>query len=581
MSPSFPEESGTRLQVTYPGLSQAGHLAFAMDGALWAVTSSGIVRWNVEEGSVRLIWRIERTDLWITDLLASPDGTIWAATNQGVVHYDGVDWQMMTVADGLRENNVTALEIDGSGGIWALSINGLSRWDGTRWEVLNLQTNGAVYKIAAEDDQLWLADASTIGHYNLSDGTLQRLPSLPIEPLPTLALIEVDNEGVPWVYVTYKGLFRLEDQAWKPVELPTEVGVICDLAFDAANSPWLVTCSSGGIGVLHSNQGRWASFSTQNGLLTNDVRAVATSREGSIAIATGLGIQLYEEGQWRILRSGPNLPITTITVAPNGVVWMASDLAYQREMRSGIVRFDGTNWEYVDPADLPAGMGASVSLLRAAADGSIWAASGCTLGRWDGEYGWQLIAGCNDLNANVFDIAFAADGSAWVTTGFGIYRYAAEALELISDRLVTQIEFAADGTPWVSGWKGTENSSYIAHYADGKWHEYLKPNMGNLLGITGDGRVWAVEQWSLIYFEGSNWHPQPSPINLAEVQLCSWTVDGKGALWLGTTHGAFRYLTGQWQSAIPANEAVCPIAFAQDGTVWFATGQGVGHMVMQ
>ncbi len=68
-------------------------------------------------------------------LLQTKDGAIWAGTTQGIVrYYDGASMQRWTVNDGLSHNSVRALIEGRDGTIWAGTANGISRKQGNAWQ---------------------------------------------------------------------------------------------------------------------------------------------------------------------------------------------------------------------------------------------------------------------------------------------------------------------------------------------------------------------------------------------------------------------------------------------------------------
>jgi len=67
---------------------------------------------------------------YIVALLADRDGTVWAGTwGGGLSHFDGENWQVYTVADGLPGNHVFMLYQDDAGTLWIGTNNGLARLD--------------------------------------------------------------------------------------------------------------------------------------------------------------------------------------------------------------------------------------------------------------------------------------------------------------------------------------------------------------------------------------------------------------------------------------------------------------------
>jgi ligand-binding sensor domain-containing protein len=63
-------------------------------------------------------------------LLVDDDGTVWAGTwGGGLSHFDGENWKVYTVSDGLPGNHVFMLHQDDQGKLWIGTNNGLARMD--------------------------------------------------------------------------------------------------------------------------------------------------------------------------------------------------------------------------------------------------------------------------------------------------------------------------------------------------------------------------------------------------------------------------------------------------------------------
>src|SRR5208283_3157561 len=63
-------------------------------------------------------------------------GNKWFGTNGGVLKFDGSKWTKYTTADGLIQNQVTAVMIDKKGVLWCGTSGGISKFDGTKWTTL-------------------------------------------------------------------------------------------------------------------------------------------------------------------------------------------------------------------------------------------------------------------------------------------------------------------------------------------------------------------------------------------------------------------------------------------------------------
>ncbi|MCF8373396.1 MAG: histidine kinase [Bacteroidales bacterium] len=64
----------------------------------------------------------------VYDLIQDLDGYIWMATSYGVCRYDGYEFRTFTTDDGLADNSTITLSLDKKGRIWASSYSGDISW---------------------------------------------------------------------------------------------------------------------------------------------------------------------------------------------------------------------------------------------------------------------------------------------------------------------------------------------------------------------------------------------------------------------------------------------------------------------
>lgn len=88
-------------------------------------------------------------------------------------------------------------------------------------------------------------------------------------------------------------------------------------------------------------QGTWRRFTVADGLIGDDIRAVATDNHGNVWFATGRGVSvLTAEGEWTHYQASDGLgadKATAIIIDRRGRVWVAA-------IGGGVSRFDGVTW---------------------------------------------------------------------------------------------------------------------------------------------------------------------------------------------------------------------------------------------
>ena len=466
--------------VHYEGINEILDLAFAPDGSLWVGTRGGLVRWDLNTGTYT------RYLLLAYQVAPAPDGTLWLNTEYGLCQLDGATCEPPLDLPGSMGGQTYALAVTPDGDLWAGSDLGASRFDGTSWTSYSL--GSGVHGLGVGDRGApWARTASGVAQYQEAEdgwvfhGQEQGLPG------PQVHIIGVGPGGEGWAYVAWEGLYRYNGEKWLPMEGPPG-GNVRDIAFAADGTPWIGTVGGShypGGALSYWNGDAWTDVSSTAGLIS--FSAVAPGPDGVVAAATSLGLGVYQNGEWRMLKEGPTTGcVMDVAVTPDGAAWFAFGDESLSTNGSGLSRFDGQEWDY-HLGD------AEVSALAVAPDGSLWAGAGCDIQRFDGA-AWETLARCKkELPVgNILDIEFASDGSAWVATGLNLIQYDGQAW-IPHDKLVHEVVAGPDGGVWVRGWDGTQGSQYVAYVNGGEWTTYHTGEVFSVTAWTADGRAWAMD----------------------------------------------------------------------------------------
>jgi heat shock protein HslJ/ligand-binding sensor domain-containing protein len=591
---SFPEGSINVNWISYPSLNQIRSLAFASDGSLWASTGGGVVRWDLAADThVRYAATDGLASDDVTALVFAPDGSLWATTRGGgASHFDGTNWTTYTEPDGLIDDIVYAVVTAPDGSVWVGTNSGAGHFDGVTWTSYTIADGlaGDVvwYVGVAPDGDVWFSThAGGVSRYDPDRDSWTTHGAEVGLPLPNARFLTIGPDGAPWLHIGYDHVYRFDGATW---QLAYEAGGgqwVCDIAFDADGSPWIATCGgyhAYGAGLAHLDGAAWTYVTAADGLIEDDISAVAVGGDGVIAAGTDRGISVYQAGRWRTLRSGPALNrVTAVAATPDGAVWFGFGDDAARPAGGGLSRFDGQDWQYLF------GDG-NVRVLAVAPDGALWAGVGCELWRSAGA-SWEPVARCEDLpHGNVLDIAFTADGSAWIATGLGLARYDGQSWTTY-DRLAHSLTVAPDGTIWVNGWEGSQGSGYVARFDGENWTAYKGvdsyPNSFVVRAVTSDGLLWGlVPDRRLACFDGRSWSDGQSWMfydtadGLPSDQIVDLVVAPDGVLW-AVTDGGIAYLeNGAWEG-IPSEKGpgtINTMAFAPDGSIWLGDSKGALHL---
>ncbi len=192
---------------------------------------------------------------WIT---APADGSIWAVDfdytrdSQLLTTYSGGDWHPIS-----ESGRVYDIAADNDGQVWFLNQEGLNKAVGDTIEAVELGwAAGSLVEVAiSPDGSVWLLAASNEVTYRLG------------------------------VSDTVSYLVHYDGKSISNTEIP--FAEVNGLAIDADGTVWT---SSSLHGVFAYDGSAWTRFGESDGLPANEVRSINISPDGSVYVATGLGL---------------------------------------------------------------------------------------------------------------------------------------------------------------------------------------------------------------------------------------------------------------------------------------------------
>jgi ligand-binding sensor domain-containing protein len=530
--------------VHYESINEILDLAFAPDGGLWVATRGGLVRWDLDSGTYR------RYALLAYQVAPAPDGTLWLNTESGLHRLDGTTCEQPPDVPGGTGGQIYALAVMPDGDLWTSSDLGASRFDGTSWASYPLGVGVRGLEVS-DEGALWASTANGVAQYREAEDSWVFHAQEQGLPGPQVHIIGAGPGGEGWAYIAWEGLYRYNGEAWQLIESPPG-GDVRDIAFAADGTPWIGTVGGShypGGALSYWNGEGWMDVSSATGLIS--FSAVAPGPDGVVAAATNLGLGIYENGEWRMLKDGPTSSReASVAVTPDGAAWFAFGDESLSTNGSGLSQLDGQEWQY-HLGD------AEVGAPAVAPDGSLWVGAGCSIQRFDGA-AWETLAQCDQELpvGNILDIEFAADGSVWVASGLNLIQYDGQTWTR-HDKLVHAVVAAPDGSVWVNGWDGSLGSQYVARFDGSEWTIYSTsetfPGRFAVSAVTPDGRVWGiVPERGLVAFDG-----------LAAPNGQTWTDSASWEFYAPP-------------EGFPLNGGPGPV-LAPDGALWVRSQQGVAR----
>lgn len=211
--------------------------AVAVSGnILWIATEGGVVRWDTSTG--------EHRTFTIDDGLPSNQARailynpntlhLWVGTLQGLARWDGTQWRVWTVLDGLAADRVDGLAQDAAGRIWATTSATATVWDGvTMRKFTNMfEAISFYYNDVRQSTHLttvWAIEGGTtiwttigpsdgVHRYNGASWTTYTTANLPGLPSDLVDAVIVTPDGSRW-FGTGRGVVR-----WRPDGDATRIG---------------------------------------------------------------------------------------------------------------------------------------------------------------------------------------------------------------------------------------------------------------------------------------------------------------------------------------------------------------------
>ena len=514
------------------------------DGYLWLGTAAGLVRFDGVR--FQIYNRSNTPELGedrILSLYEDIDGVLWVGTDGGgLCAYRAGAWSRYREGDGIQDGHVRAITGDWSGTLWVGTERGLHRIDEEGLSSYGLDEGLAddLLTALALDGlkRLWAGtmwgglarfEEGLARSYGLDEGLGDRsILSLYAEP-----------RGDLWIG-TMRGLYRLgpRDEIMTPVGSSQRYPVTA-LSMDPGNR-LLVGTMVEGLKILDDSSTPIDVF-PDDALGNSHVRAVLAGRDGMVWLGTeSLGLVRLRERTVGSITASEGLPegsVYAIEEDVDGSLWIGTE-------KSGICRVSGGRIARI--LDRSGGLaGNMVRALSRDPSGGLW------VGTRDGGLSVITSSGIANTTAaeglasdNVTALLHGDDGAAWVGTDRGLYGSAdgdpgglqpVDSLENSTIRTLLE-----DGGALYAGtrsglWKRSGSSFARVEVEDGRLDLdilslYGDTDGGLWIGTNGDGLGRLSGRKLTIHTKGDG-----LPGNF----IYSISEDDSGRLWMSCETGVF------------------------------------------
>ena len=267
--------------------------------------------------------------LWLATIVAAPA----QPTARLIVDHWGVE-------DGLPQNTVTTIAQDGRGYLWVATRKGLARFDGAQFQIVppagdvDLGNIRLTSVLPEADGGLWISTygqgvlhlvAGRVTRYGVSEGV----------PHDVVWDLSRDREGRVWL-ASSRGARYFDGRRWQAPTLPADLaGDGVNVVFQGRDKRlWLGTSRNGVISLDGTTVRR---YSVTEGLPTTSATSVAEGLDGTIWVATPMGVAAIQNETVTAFGRAQGLPVDRVLqllVDRRGVLWMATH-------GGGLVRHDG------------------------------------------------------------------------------------------------------------------------------------------------------------------------------------------------------------------------------------------------
>lgn len=342
---------GTRIYYTHAPASEG------WNASAWSprrvISGGGVAYYSDvavdERGGIHIIWNESVS-------AGTEEKWLWFGTLHGVALHDGRGWQSQEPQSGLSRRAVYAMIEDDAGVQWFGTDEGVYRFDGSTWRRLTVEDGlvGQKVNCVAQDTDgtLWFGTDAGVSLYNekadkdQGESKWTRYAFGTGLPDNTVHAIAPDLEGV-WVG-TAQGLARYDGKDW--VSYTSQDGLIPDevlaLAVDSHGGVWVGNRR----GASYYDGGWWTAYTVESGLVSNVITAIAVDQRDTVWFGAEKGLSRFDGEEWTSYTADDGLEgdaVTALMVDRWGTVWVGTE--------GGVSRYDGQTWESFELPDELAG----------------------------------------------------------------------------------------------------------------------------------------------------------------------------------------------------------------------------------
>ncbi len=226
-----------------------------------------------------------------------------------------------------------------------------------------------------------------------------------------------------------------------------------------------------GAGIFRFRSNKWSSFTTADGLPSDNVYAIWGKGSRTIWAGTDHGAALYDGQTWTAFTTAEGLAGNQVYA-----IWGDGKSTYWFGTDKGVSRFDGKEWTSFTSADGLAND--QVNAVWGDVQGAVWAGTGSGLSRYDGQT-WTTVSDVEGLSdSRVNGLWGNGQDTLWAATTGGLFHYDGQTWEsfhatdgLASDKVLAVFR-DKDGMIWA----GTDRG--LSRFDNRPWVKLRVPEGG-------------------------------------------------------------------------------------------------------
>ena len=265
---------------------------------------------------------------------------LWFGTQNGLSSFDGTSWTGYTTSSGIIDNAISAIAVMNNGDIWVGTDFGASKYDGSVWtsytEADGIGDNRINHIAEGPDGRIWFGDYDGV---SVLDGAVWSSYNM--------------NDGLPFGGINYT-------------------------AFDSNSDIWL----GAGLGGLIKFDGTtFEAYSENEGLINKKVRSVLVDNQDNKWVGTAEGVSVFNSAnEWvehhtkMLILPPPDTlnPVEDIVMDSDGNIWAGIYVDYL-VTEGGISVYNADYWYDFDVSD--GLVGPVVRRLAVDSQDNIWVAT--------------------------------------------------------------------------------------------------------------------------------------------------------------------------------------------------------------